>query len=66
VDVLFAPATGKPVSIAATGIYIVKDGKLAQNQVTFNRVRPFAAVAGCAVTPQARFSVYLHRAAVQV
>ena len=35
-DFLGVPATGKPVAITATGIYIVKDGKLVQNQVIFD------------------------------
>lgn len=35
-DFLGVPATGKPVSITATGIYTVKDGKLVQNQVIFD------------------------------
>jgi steroid delta-isomerase-like uncharacterized protein len=35
-DFLGVSATGKPVAITATGIYIVKDGKLVQNQVIFD------------------------------
>lgn len=30
------PGTGKPVSITATGIYKVKDGKLVENRVVFD------------------------------